>query len=278
MKVDFLILGAQKGGSTWLYNTIQKHPAVVTPRHEIHFFSDDENYNKGIDWYHSQFAAGNGPLLYGEKTPEYLTVIPTSNKKTSVDTCNRIYSYNKNMKLLVVLREPIARLRSAINHMYRTRRIAPWVSAYDLILGKHRDAAEGFSLLQNGLYFENLTEYFRLFPPEQIKIMFFETDVLERPSASLADVCSFLKIPFDLSFFPSPTGKQNEYQMSLPAITLNYFMPGLRPLNNRLNHIFPAYKVQIDSKTRSFLEEFYASSNKNLKTLCGSLPDSWTYC
>jgi hypothetical protein len=118
--VDFLIIGAQKGGSTWLYNNLQGHPNVYTPKEEIHFFSSDANHAKGTPWYHGHFPSSKGNRIYGEKTPEYLTVIPTKNKKTSTETHNRILEYNRHMKLLVVLREPVARLRSAITHMYRT--------------------------------------------------------------------------------------------------------------------------------------------------------------
>jgi hypothetical protein len=277
MKVNFLILGAQKGGSTWLYNNLQTHPHVFTPRHEIHFFSSNENYNKGIDWYHRQFEQRSAPVLFGEKTPEYLTIIPTANKKTNTQTCSRIFSYNKDMKLIVVLREPISRLQSAINHMYRTRRIAPWVTAHDLILGSHRDAAEAFSLIQNGMYYENLETYYHVFPKAQIKVLFFETDVIKRPSETLADVCSFLEIPFEHSFFSSLTEKKNEYQMSYPALILNYYAPFLRPINNRLNHFFPSFKAKIDSETRAFLQDYYRPSNEKLNSLVGSLPDRWVY-
>ena len=275
MKVDFLILGSQKGGSTWLYNTIRKHPLVNTPRHELHYFSNDENYNKGVEWYHSHFSGTTEKMICGEKTPEYLTVIPTKNNKTNTLTCQRIHQYNDRMKLLLVLREPIARLASAVNHMYRTRRIAPWVSVHDLILGKERRPAEEFSLLENGLYYENLIEYYKVFSRAQIKILFFETDILTQPAKTLESVCDFLEIPFESRFFPSLGEKQNEYQMSLPAITLNYIVPFLRPLSNRLNHIFPAYKSKIDPETKAFLQNFYGPSNEKLERLVGTLPRGW---
>lgn len=277
MMVDFLIIGAQKAGSTWLSETLRSHPGVSVPKEEIHFFSTDENYEKGRRWYHSRFQQRPAPVLYGEKTPEYLTVIPTANRRTSTETSYRILSYNKEMRLLAVLREPVSRLRSAINHMYRTRRIAPWISAHDLLLGDHRASGEEFSLLQNGQYYENLAEYYRLFPKCQIKVLFFERDIVEKPNETLADVCSFLGIEFRSSYFPTLTVKKNEYQMSLPAMTLNYLFPALRPLSNRLNHFFPAYRVRMDAETTAFLRQFYQPSNERLAQLIGRLPDSWVY-
>jgi hypothetical protein len=277
MRVNFLILGSQKGGSTWLYNTIRQHPQVNTPKHELHYFSSDENFQKGVGWYHSHFNGTGESKIYGEKTPEYLTVIPTKNKKTSTVACKRIYDYNSNIKLLVVLREPVARLRSAINHMYRTRRIAPWVTAHDLVLGGKKNAADEFSLLENGLYYENLVEYYKVFPKSQLKILFFETDILENPEKTMEGVCDFLEVPFNSAYFPSLGEKQNEYQMSLPALALNYLLPFMRPINNRLNHIFPAYRTNIDPETKNFLQRYYGPSNKRLSGLVGQLPRSWNY-
>jgi hypothetical protein len=277
MLVDFLIIGAQKGGSTWLYDMLRLHPHISTPTLEVHFFSDDTNYGKGVGWYHDAFQEKSGVTLYGEKTPEYLTLVPTANPRTSIETGKRIFGYNPEMKLIAVLREPVARLRSAINHMYRTRRIPPWINAKDLVLGQYRSVGEAFSLLENGRYYESLLEYFRLFPSAQIKILFFETNVVQSPADTLRDICLFLDVPFDACFFPLQSVKKNEYQMSLPSLVLNYFFPFLRPLNNRLNHIFPSYKATLDSHTTSYLQEFYEPYNEKLKELVGPLPTQWNY-
>ncbi len=277
MKVDFLIIGAQKGGSTWLYNNLRQHPGIYTPTHELHFFSSDVNYGKGTDWYHAQMRVSGGKKLVGEKTPEYMTVIPTSNPRTSVQTAKRIYDYNKEIKLLVVLREPVSRLVSAINHMYRTGRIAPWVTPYDLVLGEEKDAGNAFSILENGLYYENLRKYYELFPAERIKVIYFESDIIKRPYETLESVCAFLGVPFDKSFFFEAEKKKNEFQMSYIALWLNHYFPKLRAVNNRLNHIFPRHKAKIDSTTKAFLQDYYLKANLELRELVGSVPENWLY-
>jgi hypothetical protein len=277
MKVSFLIIGAQKGGSTWLYDNIRVHPQVFTPKEELHYFSSDANYQKGEAWYHRHFEDCGPSVIYGEKTPEYLPVIGTANEKTSTETHLRIRDYNKDMKLIVVLREPVSRLQSAVTHMYRTRRIAPWVKTGDLIEGKHRKAGEAFSLLEHGKYYENLSRYLEAFPPENVKILFFETDVLRKPVETLESVCSFLGITFKKEYFPEVERRKNENQMSWPALMLNALVPGLRFINNRLNHIFPAYKPKMASETRIFLQGYYRQSNQKLKQLTGYLPDNWVY-
>ena len=56
---DFIIIGAQKSGTTTLYNNLIRHPQVVQAlRKEIHFF--DINYRKGVTWYQAHFPS----LLY----------------------------------------------------------------------------------------------------------------------------------------------------------------------------------------------------------------------
>jgi hypothetical protein len=277
MAVDFLIIGAQKGGSTWLYDNIRLHPSVFTPKNELHFFSSDENYAKGDGWYHSFFPSTEKYTVCGEKTPEYLTVIPTQNIKTNPQTHQRIFSYNTDMKLIAVLREPVSRLRSAVNHMYRTRRVSPFVTIRDLLFGKHKSRGEAFSLLENGLYYENLARYLEVFPAAQLKVFFFETDVLNRPMETLESVCDFLKIPFCGSCFSGAVQKKNEYQMSKPALVLNSIFPFLRFFNNRLNHVFPPYKAKIDPDTLLLLKEYYGPANDKLRSLGYPVPESWNY-
>jgi hypothetical protein len=274
MKVNFLILGAQKGGSTWLYDNIRQHPMVFTPEKELHYFSNDENFKKGIEWYHGFFSENN---LIGEKTPEYLTVIPTKNPRTSVETPQRIHEYNPDMKLIVVLREPISRLKSAANHMIRTQHVSPFTSLKKIISGPDSENGSKFSLLESGLYYHNLEKYLQLFKREQLLILFYETDVVQHPLGTLKRLCLFLDIPYDESYFVFKDDIRNEYTMSKPALILNHFMPELRAFNNRLNHFFSAYRIPTDEDTILFLKNYYRESNQKLLSLCPTLPDNWNY-
>lgn len=108
---DFLILGAQKSGTTTLFNQLIRHPGCAGARRkEVRYFDRDDNYNKGKDWYEGSFYR---PLvmsgLFFEATPEYLyrSYVP-----------KRIHSHYPSIKLIVVLRDPVSRAYSAWN-MYR---------------------------------------------------------------------------------------------------------------------------------------------------------------
>ena len=69
---DFVIIGAQKSGTTWLGARLAEQPAIFLPRpFEVHFFDRNDNYAKGRDWYSGHFSAAPADTLVGEKTPDY---------------------------------------------------------------------------------------------------------------------------------------------------------------------------------------------------------------
>lgn len=114
-KPDFLIIGAQKAGTTSLHYYLHQHPMLQGAlEKEVSFFSIDENYNLGLNWYHSRFKDIRVPFpskktLFFESTPEYIY-----NKQA----LERIYNYNSDLKLIFILREPVSRAYSAWN-MFR---------------------------------------------------------------------------------------------------------------------------------------------------------------
>lgn len=86
---------------------LNQHPDVYIYPREIHFF--DKYYDKGIQWYEKHFESKK--RIKGEKTPIYCY------DKKSI---NRIHSHYPNVKLIILLREPIQRAYSQWN-MCQTR-------------------------------------------------------------------------------------------------------------------------------------------------------------
>ena len=78
MKVDlkFIIVGAQKAGTTTLVKYLNNHPDIHIPNKELNFFTDDANYSKGISWYDNLLTKGNvdHKKVIGEKTPRYSVI------------------------------------------------------------------------------------------------------------------------------------------------------------------------------------------------------------
>jgi hypothetical protein len=105
---DFLILGVQKAGTTTLYDMLAMLPGFSASKNkELGFFVKDIFYNRGIEWYSSQFLNNHG--LRFEATPAYIynPIVP-----------KRIYKYNPRCKFILLLREPASRCYSAYA-MYR---------------------------------------------------------------------------------------------------------------------------------------------------------------
>ncbi|WP_424097675.1 sulfotransferase domain-containing protein [Moorena producens] len=66
---NFLIIGAQKAGTTWLSHNLREHPEVFIPSDEIHYFNKRYNLNQGIEWYKQHFADVNGEKSDWRKKP-----------------------------------------------------------------------------------------------------------------------------------------------------------------------------------------------------------------
>ena len=108
MKPNYICIGVQKGGTSSLINYLNLHPEIYMERREKHFFdrklSDGELSDKDIKKYEESFKTTK-PIV-GEKTPSYCYL------RYAID---RIYNYDKNMKLIIILREPISRAFSEYN-------------------------------------------------------------------------------------------------------------------------------------------------------------------
>jgi hypothetical protein len=119
---DFLVLGAQKAGTTSLGLFLYRHPDVFwTPRPELHYF--DRDFDRGLSWYRSWFARRSvvetherrtgRPARVGEKTPSYV-VLP--------DGPTRVAAVLPGVKLVVSLRDPVSRAYSQWSMNLRTGR------------------------------------------------------------------------------------------------------------------------------------------------------------
>jgi hypothetical protein len=100
-----LIAGTQKSGTTVLAAYLSMHPNIsMSAKKELHFFDKNQLYNRGIDEYLSHFDVGSETTaLFGEATPFYIA---------SRMACARIHQHFPTAKLIVLLREPVARAYS----------------------------------------------------------------------------------------------------------------------------------------------------------------------
>ena len=228
----FLIIGAQKAGTTWLARRLGGHPQVFLPRGEVHFFDVEANYARGADWYREQFAGAAPGQTVGEKTPDYLWVNRPPRAEPA-PTARRIRDLLPEARLIVTLRDPVARAVSALGHHVWLRRFPPSAPAGEVFFGRYRDRAEHWGLLPAGLYYRQLEEYFRHFPPERIQVLVFEEDIRGRPHDTLAAVCAFLGIAGTALPEPAAERPANRGVRSRLALALNYHLPWAAPALQR---------------------------------------------
>ncbi len=104
---NFLCVGAQKAGTTTLYEILKQHPDIFLPQNikETKFFVYDEKYEKGVQWYQKEFfSEWNGQKAIGEVDPAMMF---------EEKSAQRIFdTLGNNVKLIFIFRNPVARAYS----------------------------------------------------------------------------------------------------------------------------------------------------------------------
>lgn len=177
---DFIIIGAMKSGTSSLYQWLAAQPELTLPElKEPHFFSRDEVWGRGLEWYSSLFADTPGQLVGEASTsytrPENCTVAAMRMRSTVADA-----------RLIYLLRHPVERLRSQYRHaVWRGAERRPLLDALT-------DQRNPF--YRRSLYFRCLEPYIHAFPREQICIVRFE-DLVGKEAQGWVQVLHHLGLP-----------------------------------------------------------------------------------
>ncbi len=205
---DFLVIGAQKAGTTALYAYLRWHPDILGPFwKEVSFF--DRHWWRGEAWYRGQLPFRNqGKKLVGEASPSYLfhPLAP-----------ERVFSLVPDVRLIVLVREPAERAYSHYQHEVALGREP---LSFEDALAAEEDRLRGevdrlcadprafsrawwdHAYASRGLYADQLECWLEFFPREQMLIL--TTDELgERPAETYASVLAFLGAPpHELARYP----------------------------------------------------------------------------
>ena len=237
---NFIIIGAQKSGTTSLENYIAQHPWVIPAiKKETHFWYRD--FNKGINWYLAHFPPipKSEKFITGEATPNYLE---------NYQTAKRIYNVFPKVKLLIILRNPVDRAFSQYNHCIRLNwedRSFETAINYELeILSKNPQKPQGEKIywqqpgnyIGRGIYVEFINKWLGVFPREQILILKAE-DLYQKPVNTMKKVFKFLGLP-------------------------EHKLPEYRKLN-------PGHYSPISDDMRQKLSEYFQPHNQRLEEYLG---------
>jgi hypothetical protein len=239
---DFLVIGAQRAGTTALYEYLRRHPAVTGPaRKEVNFF--DVHYGRGEAWYRGQFPRRRRHALVGEASPSYL-FHPLAPRRAA--------ALLPGVRLVALLRNPIDR---ALSHYHHEVDLGREPLSFEEALEREEERMRGelermladpayashawwnHTYLSRGRYAEQLERWLAVFPRTQLLVLPSE-ELFDRPRETYARILDFLGAPpHDLGSYPRIFGR--DYR-------------GMRP------------------ETRERLAGYYAEPNRRLAELLGS--------
>ena len=252
---DFIIVGAQKAGTSSLHFYLDQHPQLSgSDPKELHYFSRDIHFNKSLSSYEKHFR-GWDHNKYFESTPTYLY---------TPGACKAIQHAYPNIKVIVVLRDPIKRAYSAWNmykDFFEKDQVEDVIKSKqrregDLLYTKFYEGRDQFpsfrecieieldliksnksfepALLRRGLYLEQLNHYWKNFGKSNVLILGF-TDLVKDTENTLKKTTDFLGVE-DLGW---------SFLNTEPRNTRNYSEP-------------------ITESDKQLLEDFYTKPNREL--------------
>lgn len=168
------IIGASKAGTTFLHSCLVQHPTVCDNVIKEPFFFSRSPEPSLEKWYSNLFEeCDKRGLMAVDASPTYSEVLFFE------DIPRRIYKWNKDAKIIYLVREPIARIKStwrqnwSTGHCYLDKYYGKKMSM------KFESAIFEYpSLLDATKYWSNLKKFLDVFPKEQVKVIFFENLVL----------------------------------------------------------------------------------------------------
>jgi hypothetical protein len=302
---NFLVIGAQKAGTTSLYHYLAQHPQVyMSPIKEPCFFNHEidpdgkvveEGFgNPGqrtsrishIEEYRALFRGVNNETAIGEASPPYIYV---------PGTAERIKRYVPEARVIAVLRNPADRAYSAFLHAVRIGK-EPLTDFVRALLEEETRVRENwhytFHYRSRGFYYAQLRRYYRVFGWERVGIWLYE-DLRKDPVGVAQGIFRFLGV--DDTFVPNTSSKHNVSGVpkgetaratiramdTLASAFLETFTseskiyPLLSKVRHRVQSRIVTKPPALDSKTRAELTDSYREDILKLQELIGKDLSAW---
>ena len=193
-KINFIGIGVQKAGTSWLAEALNEHPDVyIHPKKEAHYFNKEKFY---LNKYHYEWSfKNNNESITGDITPAYIS---------EKNVPKRIFdSLGKDMKFLVIFRNPVDR---AYSHYLHSKRDDYEIENFEVALelevsrlNKYKDQADYLyylkhSYVQQGLYAEMLERYLQYFSLDNFLFIHFEDELLKKRDLTISNILDFLEV------------------------------------------------------------------------------------
>ena len=266
--VDFLGIGVQKAGTTWLYHQLSRHPQIAFPRgKEVHYWDAAERPDAD-EWVRlleppSRRSRTGRPIKTGEITPAYAT-LPTQTIQAIRARCPAI-------RLFISLRNPVERAWSAALMGLARAQMLISEASDQWFLDHFRSAASR----ARGDYLGCLDRWESVFPGEQLLVLFHD-DIATRPLEVLDTLAAHLGI--DAAAF-SALPEQAVREVVVPGLgdgVVSAAPPPLRPsLLGPLLDLYGGDIARLEDRTRRDLSAWRTTpttvaSGTRTTTMCGA--------
>ena len=203
IKPNFIGIGFQRCGTSWLNNILFEHPEVGKPISGLHFFTD--NFSKGEGWYEEKLAKHlHGERILGEFSTPYC--YPNS----APTVAERIHSLYPDVKLIFSIRHPVKRCESDFKRLVRIGKIKETKITFESAIEYYP------AIRERSLYSPVLSQFYSRFPKSNIHIIRFD-DIENNSHDVVKKLFSFLNI--DQEFVPpsvtNPLGSTYKMQSIL---------------------------------------------------------------
>lgn len=283
-----IIIGAQKAGTTSLYDWLSQHPDVYGEKSmkDFPFFVNNEFYSKGLEWFQKSFSEYKNEKIILHGHVNYIYFSELASQRIHEDL-------GQNTKIIVILRNPIDRAYSAFWHQKKVG--YEHIDTFETALSAERERLHStnfrtlaeLTYIDHGYYSKQLPDYFNMFNKDNIKIILFE-DLVKNKSLVVKSIFNFLEI--DDCFVPQFT-KKNESGIPrikfiqkilstrfLPKVLVDFIPVNLRiqikktlkNLNTTKKKYFPMME-----ETKLYLNKIYSNELTSLEKLLNVKLKNW---
>jgi hypothetical protein len=270
---NFLIVGAQKCGTTSLHDVLSQHPEVcMSTIKETNFFTLQSKLDQGLDYYKTYFEHCDAAKAIGEASPGYLCYPGVH---------QLIKKYLGEIKIVIILRDPIKRAYS--QYWDNRRQLKEHLSEQEII-HQHLDTdyhptKKGY--FSRGVFFKDVSNYINSFGRHKVKVIIFE-ELLKNQNKGLRSLYEFLGIDVDqgLQKLPKPSNAAKIYNNPLYKLALKH--PEIQKYMPQKFRRLLCFGRKIDFKyalpeneNLQELIDFYGPWNRKLEDLLGIKLTYW---
>lgn len=292
---NVFLIGAQKSGTTSVYNWLSQHPSIDGEEHmkDYPFFSENHLYSKGLEYFSNFFKSCNSNIIIAGSVHIMFYKI----------ALERLYKNIPNARLILILRNPIDRAISSYRYAkergLEERSLMSCISE-EMIKGNnaYKDALEKNQkfYLKRGLYVQQIENIYSIFDKNNVFIGLYD-DIISNKEGLMKDIFSFLDLKNDYKcvfnsknvtkggsrfklldkFIYSQRLRNNTIANRLKFILPQKYKFLLRRALKEFNRIEGPSKAIASDEERKKLYEYYSKDIVSLENLIKRDLSNWRY-